>query len=66
MALPSNNGGMTTTQATRLLEALDAREIVARLGELDAEAKALRVLLRAARERDRRRRSFDREGARDE
>ncbi len=65
MALPWDNGGMTTTAATRLLQGLDASEIIARLEELDAEAKALRVLLRAARERDRRCRPVDQGDTRD-
>jgi|LSQX01.2.fsa_nt_gb hypothetical protein len=49
--------------ATELLATLDTRAIVTRLGELDAEARALRVLLRAARELDRRRSARAEEGA---
>lgn len=45
----------TPAPATQVLATLDTRAIVTRLGELDAEARALRVLLRAARELDRRR-----------
>jgi hypothetical protein len=39
--------------ATALVDSLDAAAISARLDELDREAKALRVLLRAARARER-------------
>jgi hypothetical protein len=44
------------TDPVRLLDALDADAIAARLQELDREARALRVLLRSARARQRRNR----------
>jgi hypothetical protein len=51
-------GGMqashpTPTDPTALVESLDAEAIRARLADLDRQARALRVLLRAARARQR-------------
>lgn len=48
--MPAYAWGMDT--ATDILKQLKPDEIVARLEEMDAEAKALRVLLRAARQRE--------------
>jgi len=41
------------TDPTALLDALNPDQIVQRLQDLDAESRALRVLLRAARSRER-------------
>jgi hypothetical protein len=43
----------TQTDAVALIQGLDADQIARRLEELDAEAQALRVLLRSARARER-------------
>ncbi len=51
------------TNATELLNSLSLAEISARLDEIDAEAQALRVLLRAARKRERSRRDRKEEAA---
>jgi hypothetical protein len=44
---------MQTVDAITVLEKLSSAQIVARLEELDREGRALRVLLRAARARER-------------
>jgi len=50
-------------KATAILEKLDAAEIRSRLSELDAERKALMVLLRSAVQRERSRKKRDAGGA---
>lgn len=45
---------MDATDLTALLEQTDAAQILAQLHELDRQQRALRVLLRAARARERR------------
>jgi len=47
---------MNPTDPATLIQHLDSAAILARLAELDREARALRVLLRAARARERGRR----------
>ena len=46
---------MDTTNATKIVEALDAVELRQRLNQLTSEQNALRVLLRVVRTRDRQR-----------
>jgi hypothetical protein len=45
---------METQELTDLVENLDAETILAKLQDLDRQERALRVLLRAAREKQRR------------